>query len=192
MNRNEEEPENLGGLGDLLPTEVLQKVNELLEKLNWTDHTNHGSKIEVVYVASGAQHVETIHTQYLGTPQSLSYSVNYPTDEQLANAISSINGKEKMLDEYQKWLGVCCYVSAKCGYPIDLDACCRRLAVLPYKEPLEYMPQYKSIRVYATWNFVKAGFNSWADFKPNDQERNLFVKCRDVALALEYVLKQNN
>ena len=39
--------------------EVLQKVNELLEKLNWTDHTNHGSKIEVVYVASGAQHVET-------------------------------------------------------------------------------------------------------------------------------------
>ena len=59
MNHNEEEPENLGGLGDLLPTEVLQKVNELLEKLNWTDHTNHGSKIEVVYVASGGQHVET-------------------------------------------------------------------------------------------------------------------------------------
>ena len=59
MNHNEEEPDNLGGLGDLLPTEVLQKVNELLEKLNWTDHTNHGSKIEVVYVASGGQHVET-------------------------------------------------------------------------------------------------------------------------------------
>ena len=59
MNHNEEEPENLGELGDLLPTEVLQKVNELLEKLNWTDHTNHGSKIEFVYVASGGQHVET-------------------------------------------------------------------------------------------------------------------------------------
>ena len=59
MNHNEEEPDNLGGLGDLLPAEVLQKVNELLEKSNWTDHTNHGSKIEVVYVASGGQHVET-------------------------------------------------------------------------------------------------------------------------------------
>lgn len=59
MNHNEEEPENLGGLGDLLPAEVLQKVNELLEQLHWTDHTNHGSKIEVVYVASGGQHVET-------------------------------------------------------------------------------------------------------------------------------------
>ena len=114
------------------------------------------------------------------------------TDEQLADAISSICGKGKPLDEYQKWLGVCCYVSAHCDYPIDIDACCQRLAVLPYKEPLEYMPQYKSIRVYATWNFVKAGFDSWEDFKPNDQERNLFVKCRDVALALEHVLKQNN
>ena len=49
MNHNEEEPENLGGLGDLLPTEVLQKVNELLEKLNWTDHTNHGSKIVTMF-----------------------------------------------------------------------------------------------------------------------------------------------
>ena len=72
MNRNEEEPENLGGLGDLLPTEVLQKVNELLEKLNWTDHTNHGSKIEVVYVASGAQHVETqINMGAYGQPETL-------------------------------------------------------------------------------------------------------------------------
>ena len=59
MNHNEEEPENLGGLGDLLPTEVLQKVNELLEQLHWTDHTNQGSKIEFVYVASGGQHVDT-------------------------------------------------------------------------------------------------------------------------------------
>ena len=72
MNHNEEEPENLGGLGDLLPTEVLQKVNELLEKLNWTDHTNHGSKIEVVYVASGAQHVETqINMGAYGQPETL-------------------------------------------------------------------------------------------------------------------------
>ena len=59
MKYKDEDPENLGGLGDLLPAEVLQKVNELLEQLHWTDHTNQGSKIEFVYVASGGQHVET-------------------------------------------------------------------------------------------------------------------------------------
>ena len=59
MKYKDEDPDNLGGLGDLLPAEVLQKVNELLAQLHWTDHTNHGSKIEFVYVASGGQHVET-------------------------------------------------------------------------------------------------------------------------------------
>jgi hypothetical protein len=114
------------------------------------------------------------------------------TDEQMADAISSICGKGKPLDEYQKWLGVCCYVSAHCDYPIDIDACCQRLAVLPYKEPLEYMPQYKSIRVYATYNFVKIGYDSWKTFKANDQERNLFVKCYDTALALDKALNKRS
>ena len=114
------------------------------------------------------------------------------TDEQVADAISSICGKGKPLDEYQKWLGVCCYVSAHCDYPIDIDACCQRLAVLPYKEPLEYMPQYKSIRVYATYNFVKVGYDSWKTFKANDQERNLFVKCYDTALALDKALNKRS
>ena len=114
------------------------------------------------------------------------------TDEQMADAISSICGKGKPLDEYQKWLGVCCYVSAHCDYPIDIDACCQRLAVLPYKEPLEYMPQYKSIRVYATYNFVKVGYDSWKTFKANDQERNLFVKCYDTALALDKALNKRS
>ncbi|MBQ8464288.1 MAG: hypothetical protein IJ544_09280 [Prevotella sp.] len=117
-------------------------------------------------------------------------SANYPTDQQMAAAISSINGKGRVLDEYQKWLGVCCFACARCGYPMDLDACCKRLAALPYREPLEFVPQYKSIRVYATYNFVKAGYGDWEHFKVNDQERNLFIKCRDTALALEIALNK--
>ena len=59
MKYKDEDPDNLGGLGDMLPADVLQKVNELLEQLHWTNHANQGSKIEFVYVASGGQHVET-------------------------------------------------------------------------------------------------------------------------------------
>ena len=57
--RNEDEPENLGGLGDMLPAEVLKMLNELLEQQHRTGLPNNGSKIEIVYVASGGQHVET-------------------------------------------------------------------------------------------------------------------------------------
>jgi hypothetical protein len=58
MNYNEEVPDFLGGLGGMLPAEVLKMLNELLEQQHRTGHPNNGSKIEIVYVASGAQHVE--------------------------------------------------------------------------------------------------------------------------------------
>ena len=59
MNHNEEEPANLEGLGDMLPADVLKKVNELLEQLHRKDKDHQGSHLQIVYVASGGQHVET-------------------------------------------------------------------------------------------------------------------------------------
>ena len=59
MHNNEGTPDNLGGLGELLPAEVLKKVNELLELMQQRGHSNQGSKIELVYVAPGAQHIDT-------------------------------------------------------------------------------------------------------------------------------------
>jgi hypothetical protein len=37
MKNNEEVPDYLGGLGDILPTDVLKKVKELLEQLHRAD-----------------------------------------------------------------------------------------------------------------------------------------------------------
>lgn len=155
---------------------------------------NETGTIQIHVYSTGNNIAQTINQTFNG---NVYYGQNTDekqevTDEQLADAISSICGKGKPLDEYQKWLGVCCYVCAHCDYPIDIDACCQRLAVLPYKEPLEYMPQYKSIRVYATYNFVKVGYDSWKTFKANDQERNLFVKCYDTALALDKALNKRS
>jgi len=59
MKYKDEDPDNLGGLGDVLPAEVLKMLNELLEQQHQAGHANQGSKIEIVYVAPGAQHVET-------------------------------------------------------------------------------------------------------------------------------------
>ena len=38
--------------------DALEFINRLLERLHQADYINQGSKIEVVYVASGGQHVE--------------------------------------------------------------------------------------------------------------------------------------
>ena len=59
MKYKDEDPDNLGGLGGMLPAEVLKMLNELLERMHQAGQTNNGSKIEIVYVASGGQHIET-------------------------------------------------------------------------------------------------------------------------------------
>lgn len=61
--RNEEVPDNLGGLGELLPAEVLKLVNELLEHAHQSDHQNKGSNNTFIYVASGAQYVNNLYQQ---------------------------------------------------------------------------------------------------------------------------------
>ena len=66
--RNEDDPDNLGGLGGMLPAEVLKMINELLEQQHRTGHPNNGSKIEIVYVASGGQHVETQYISLTPNP----------------------------------------------------------------------------------------------------------------------------
>jgi hypothetical protein len=45
MNHNGEVPGELGGLGDVLPADVLKKLNELLERLHQAEGLKHGGNI---------------------------------------------------------------------------------------------------------------------------------------------------
>ena len=58
MNFNEEVPDFLGGLGDMLPADVLKVLNELLEQLHRKDKDHQGSHNTIIYVAPGAQYVD--------------------------------------------------------------------------------------------------------------------------------------
>ena len=56
MNYNEEVPDFLGDLGDMLPADVLKKVNELLEQLHRKDKDHQGTTVFIY--APGSQYVE--------------------------------------------------------------------------------------------------------------------------------------
>ena len=56
MNQNEENPDNLGGLGDMLPADVLKKVNELLERVHRADKDHQGSPVFIY--APGSQYID--------------------------------------------------------------------------------------------------------------------------------------
>ena len=56
MNYNEEVPDFLGGLGDMLPADVLKVLNELLEQLHRKDKDHQGSPVFIY--APGGQYVD--------------------------------------------------------------------------------------------------------------------------------------
>ena len=56
MNHNEKVPDFLGGLGDMLPADVLKKVNELLEQMHRRDKDHQGSTVFIY--APGSQYVD--------------------------------------------------------------------------------------------------------------------------------------
>ena len=63
MNQNEEVPESLGGLGDMLPADVLKKLNELLEQLHQKSKNHQGSTVINIY-GKGSLHVDHVDNQY--------------------------------------------------------------------------------------------------------------------------------
>lgn len=117
-------------------------------------------------------------------------SVNYPTDQQMADAISSICGEGLPLDDKQKWMGVCCLARAKYGYPYDFEACCNRLAELPYKSKLYKECDYGSVRKLAIYGFCREPYDKWPDYRPNKTERKHFDNCFYVARELEVAINK--
>ena len=54
--RNENNPDSLGGLGDMLPADILKVLNELLEQLHRKDKNYQGSTVFIY--APGSQYVD--------------------------------------------------------------------------------------------------------------------------------------
>ena len=64
MIQNEEVPDSLGGLGDLLPADVLKMVNVLLEQLHQKEKDHQGSTVINIY-EKGSLHVDHVDNQYI-------------------------------------------------------------------------------------------------------------------------------
>lgn len=112
-----------------------------------------------------------------------------PTDQQMADAICSICGEGKPLDDKQKWLGVCCMARARYDYPYDIEACCNRLAALPYKTPLYKECDYDNVRKLAVYGFASEPYERWKTYTPRKTEKRHFDSCFYVARELENAIE---
>ena len=83
--------------------EVLGFINRLLERLHQADFTNHGSKIEVVYVASGGQHVETqINVETHPHPLPVGRGVNTTKGERILPEVLATDEAMALWEKVQR------------------------------------------------------------------------------------------
>ena len=98
MNHNEEVPDFLGGLGDMLPADALKKLNELLEHLHRKDKDHQGS-IVINYYAEGSWYVDnsTIGTLNNNGGCSHSFGNHFPATRNTAKTLYlSLNSYERI------------------------------------------------------------------------------------------------
>lgn len=112
-------------------------------------------------------------------------------DEEIAKALAAINGKDNVLNNYQLWLGACCLLMGKYGFPKNIESCCDRINNLPFKEKLMLECKYESIRKFAYLKFVKVDVDEWDGYIPKDDEKKLFNGCNEVVKVLDSLLQNN-
>ena len=199
-NISDEEPDELSGLCDLQPAEILMKLNELLELMHRSanerqDASRNGNVIEINIYKSGSQRVDYIQNQYInGTDQPLPGKGGEThgdySDAQIAQAITAICGEGKPLDSKQKWAGVHWLLRWECNYPARAKEFCERIATLPLPEDLAYKCDYNNIRPFSTLSFLNEDPRQIDSVRYSKNDACAFRQLREVAQALYQELQR--
>ncbi len=112
------------------------------------------------------------------------------TEEQIAEAISNINGEGKALDSKQKWAGVYWYLRWAQNYPANSSDFCKKMDHLPFVNKLEFECAYRNIRELTTLSFMDQDARHPDDVIPSRNDSEAYLQCRSVAVALAQELQQ--
>lgn len=159
---------------------ILDLISRLQEQ---AARNQYGCPINIIYVASGAQHVNTIQNQNNYCHEKREVKRDGYSDEQIAQAIQAINGTKKPLNSKRKWAAVYWCLKWYCNFPTNVSDFCDRVKGLPLGE-LEYECDYNNIRRECVLTFMDQDARCMDKVKPSKADNDFFQQCREVVLAL--------
>ena len=186
--------------------EAIDFINRLLERLHQADFTNHGSKIEVVYVASGGQHVETQYISltpnpspkgegnFKGREKETAKSFKEDATERIRHCIALLMqekcGNEPLFNQQNHWQAVYRILVDK-GYCRDsdfdgFDAFIR--TVMPEEVNKPYSKG--SLKQISQTDFVRP-FNEWRYDVLTSKTRKPYDRMVAVARRFLEILEEN-
>lgn len=112
------------------------------------------------------------------------------TDEQVAQALANIVGKNKAIDSKQKWAGAQWLLRWLCNYPAKAQDFCNKIATLPLPEDLEYKCEYNNIRPLSTLSFMNEDARNLDTVKYSKNDETIFFQLKGVVIALTEELQK--
>ena len=182
--------------------EGLEFINRLLERLHQAGYTNQGSKIDLVYVASGGQHVETQinvgetlpGSPCLGREKGMEKSFKEDATERICQCITLLMqekcGNEPLFNQQNHWQAVYRILVDK-GYCRDsdfdgFDAFIR--TVMPGEVNKPYSKG--SLKQISQTDFVRP-FNEWRYDVLTSKTRKPYDRMVAVARRFLEILEEN-
>ena len=158
--------------------DALEFINRLLERLHQADFTNHGSKIEIVYVAKGGQHVDTIQTQnvYTFKQQEPERQQKQATPEQLARAIEQC---QKYFWGNSAYAVLFCLLRDEYDMPDNQTQFETMVEQLPYSHPRDYTcPPGTISSAFSNTPLYRIHVSRWETQKPLPRVLTLLSELR--------------
>ena len=180
-------PECENEIGQMLQlVGILKRLTDILEQM-----IQHPAAVNHTTYNYYAPHLEnhgpvTYNAPIYNSSQTPTGKKPKVTNEHIARALMALNGKNNVIDSQRAWLGACCLLGAKYGFPRNLGDCCKKIDALPMNmNELEFQCKYESIRMYGSWKFVKEKIEDWPSYTPREDERQIFEKSLSVVQSLD-------
>ena len=189
----EEELQNIFDKLDKLITKennIVEKLDriERLEKQNPVlNNSNSGGTTVIVFGGTLFQNGATFNAEReaLRMPERKVYS-----EKQVADALLNVVGKNKVIDNKQKWAGAYWLLRWECNYPVKPLDFCQKIEQLPFSRELAIKCDYNNIRSLSTLSFMNQDARCLEAVICPKSEKSIFLQMRSVVIELEKELEK--
>ena len=122
----------------------------------------------------------SIGTLNMGSPSQ----GNGFSDEQIAQALMACVGKDKVINNKQKWAGAYWCLRHKCFYPADSKEFCKKIESLKLEVPDDMKCDYNNIRRYCTRSFMDYDPFGKDEVKVSNMDRDAYSWIRPIAFKI--------
>ena len=106
------------------------------------------------------------------------------SDEQIAQALLACIGKDKVINNKQKWAGAYWCLRHKCNYPPDSKEFCQKIDSLKLDVPEELKCDYNNIRRFCTLSFMDYDPFGKKEVKVSNMDMEVYSWVKPIAFKI--------